>query len=114
RAVKYALRPAHPLPSTARRTSGPDHLRKDLQEDLRSNGFVFDFLVQLQGDPRKMPVEDPRFAWSEAESPFIKVASLEIPAQPFDCAERNNFGENLAFNPWRCLPQHRPLGGISR
>jgi hypothetical protein len=24
------------------------------------------------------------------------------------------FCENLAFNPWRSLPEHRPLGGINR
>jgi hypothetical protein len=24
------------------------------------------------------------------------------------------FCEHLSFNPWRCLPEHRPLGGINR
>jgi hypothetical protein len=24
------------------------------------------------------------------------------------------FCENLAFNPWRVLPEHRPLGGLNR
>ena len=46
--------------------------------------------------------------------PFVKVATLELPPQEFDTPDRRNFGENLSFNPWRCLPEHRPLGGISR
>src|SRR5207248_1602623 len=43
-----------------------------------------------------------------------KVATLEIQMQHFDTAQQNHFGDNLSFNPWRCLPEHRPLGGISR
>ncbi|HEX3990418.1 MAG TPA: hypothetical protein VHX39_04515, partial [Acetobacteraceae bacterium] len=67
-----------------------------------------------QTDAYTMPIEDPGIAWNEADSPFLKVAALTIPAQIFDSAERVEFGDNLSFNPWRCLAEHRPLGGISR
>jgi hypothetical protein len=83
-------------------------------EQLGSGNAVFDFAVQFQTDPYKMPIEDPGITWDESVSPFRKVATLSIPAQIFDTPEQREFGDNLAFNPWRCLPEHRPLGGISR
>ena len=61
-----------------------------------------------------MPIEDPSVRWDEGAAPFRKVATLEIPPQDFDTPERQHFAENLSYNPWRCLPEHRPLGGISR
>jgi hypothetical protein len=81
---------------------------------LASRNAVFDFAVQFQIDPNKMPIEDPGITWDETLSPFRRVATLTIPAQTFDTPERREFGDNLSFNPWRCLPEHRPLGGISR
>ena len=36
------------------------------------------------------------------------------PAGRADTPEQREFGDNLSFNPWRCLAAHRPLGGISR
>jgi len=114
RAVKYSLRPnkAESFPSPQR--SHRDYLREDLKYRLSQSPASFDFLIQVQTDPKGMPIEDATKHWSEGRSPFRKVATLEIPAQDFDTPERQLFGENLAFNPWRCLPEHRPLGGISR
>ena len=74
----------------------------------------FDFLVQLQTDADRMPIEDPRVRWDEARSPFRKVATLRIPAQGFESEARLRLAEHIAFNPWRCLAEHRPLGGINR
>jgi len=47
-------------------------------------------------------------------SPFVKVATVHIPPQNFDTPAQNEYGDNLSFNPWHCLPVHRPLGGINR
>jgi hypothetical protein len=48
---------------------------------------VFEFLVQLQKDPVKMPVEDALTEWKESDSPFVRVALLRIPRQdPVPCA----------------------------
>jgi hypothetical protein len=112
RAAKYALNPR--AFSGAPRTQSADHLREAMVDYLGSRAAIFDFAVQLQTDPDAMPIEDPGVAWSEAASPFQKVATLTIPLQVFDTPERREFGDNLSFNPWRCLPEHRPLGGISR
>ena len=37
-----------------------------------------------------------------------------MPAQDFTSAEQHAFGERLAFTPWNCTPDHRPVGGIQR
>jgi hypothetical protein len=42
------------------------------------------------------------------------VATLEIMPQEFDTEDQDDFGEDLSFNPWRALAEHRPLGGINR
>jgi hypothetical protein len=113
RAVKYSLTPRDTAGAVFRPPSA-DHLREAMVEQLASRSTVFDFAVQVQTDPDAMPIEDPGITWDEAAAPFQKVATLTIPSQGFDTPERREFGDNLSFNPWRCLPEHRPLGGISR
>ncbi len=71
----------------------------------------FDFCIQFQTDAEKMPIEDPTVIWN---SEFIKLATIKIPTQIFDTAERNEFGDDLTFNPWHCLPEHQPLGSFNR
>lgn len=61
-----------------------------------------------------MPIENAAVAWREADAPFQKVATLVIEQQVFDTPERQEFGDRLSFNPRRCLPEHRPLGGLNR
>lgn len=113
-AVKYSTIPE---PSTGRsniRPSSPDYLRERLADDLRGGEARFSFCVQTQTDPVLMPVEDAAARWSEKLSPFRKVATIRIPEQDFDTPERREYGDNLSFTPWNCLPEHEPLGGINR
>jgi hypothetical protein len=42
------------------------------------------------------------------------VARITIPRQAIDSPEREAFCETVAFSPWHCLPDHRPLGGFNR
>jgi hypothetical protein len=114
KAVKYSLTPRDTRQGPVPSNPSADYLREALVEHLAERDAVFDFSVQLQVDPYKMPIEDPGVTWDEALSPFRKVATLTIPSQTFDTPEQHEFGDNLSFNPWRCLPEHRPLGGISR
>lgn len=114
RAVKYSLAPSEPARSTIPRDAGPDYLRDVLKARLAERAVSFDFSIQLREDASKLPIEDPGVPWRGRGAPFRKVATLEILQQRFDTAEQRSFGENLSFNPWRCLPEHRPLGGISR
>jgi hypothetical protein len=114
KAVKYALTPSDVSQGPVPKNPSNDYLREAMVDHLASRDAVFDFCVQFQIDPYKMPIEDPGITWDEALSPFRKVATLTIPSQTFDTSEQREFGDNLSFNPWRCLPEHRPLGGISR
>jgi len=59
-----------------------------------------------------MPVEDTTVEWSESDSPFVPVARIEIKKQTF--VENQKTCENLSFNPWHALPEHRPVGVMNR
>lgn len=113
-AVKYSAIPRvknlDPLPAKP----APDYLRQAMVAQLAKGEAWFDFAVQLQTDAETMPIEDPGRAWSEAASPFRKVASIRILQQEFDSEAQRAFGENLSYTPWHSLPAHRPLGGINR
>ncbi|HSG38692.1 MAG TPA: catalase family protein [Thermoanaerobaculia bacterium] len=112
--VQYHMRPHQKPTSTLPKHPDPNFLRERLREDLGRQETAFDFMVQFQKDPVKMPVEDPMVAWDPRLSPYRKVATLRFPVQTFDSPAQAQFCENLSFNPWRTLPEHRPLGGINR
>ena len=106
--ARAAPQPAFPaiLPTTtcARRWSAT----------LAERGVEFDFAVQLQTDPQRMPVEHDGIEWPERLSPFVTVARLRIPAQRFDTPAQLAFADNLSYNPWHSLAEHRPLGNQNR
>ena len=85
-----------------------------MKAQLADGEACFDFMIQFQTDPVQMPLEDPGKPWDEEISPFIKVATIKIPAQSFDSDAQMEFCENLSFTPWHSLPEHRPLGGVNR
>ena len=94
--------------------SDPDNnfLRQTLQNTLTNGSACMEFLVQ----PRtpSMSVENSKEEWKESDAPFFKVATIEIPKQVFDSPQQNTFCEDLSFNPWHSLPDHRPLGSVNR
>ena len=114
RAVKYSLTPRGAPPAVDRKQDSGNFLREAMAQQLSASDAVFDFSIQLQTDPYKMPIEDPSVNWDESLAPFQRVATLTIPAQVFDTPSRDEMGDNLSFNPWRTLAEHRPMGGISR
>lgn len=113
-AVKYSARPTSDVRDPAPDAPGPDFLKQALTTTLLREEVVFDFLVQTQADPVRMPVEDPTVVWDERVSPFRRVATLRFPVQDCNTPERHAFAENLSFNPWHSLTEHRPLGGTNR
>ncbi len=113
-AVKYSAFPCAGLSGTIAKKSGPGYLRQAMKKELAQDEACFDFMVQIQTDPQKMPIEDARTNWDETLSPFIKVATLKIPSQVFDSPGQMDFCEDLSFTPWHSLSEHRPLGGINR
>ena len=114
RAVHYSLKPRSERRSAVPKSPSDNYLREAMIETLRREDVVFDFMVQLQRDPHRQPIEDPSIEWKEAETPFIPVAELRIPRQEFDSQAQLRFADVLSFTPWHSLPEHRPLGGINR
>jgi len=114
RVVQYHLQPHQQATSTIPVKPASNFLRERLKEDLARQSAAFDFMVQLQTDPIRMPIENPMVAWNSDLSPYRKVATLRLPVQAFDSPAQVQFCETLSFNPWRTLPEHRPLGGINR
>lgn len=109
-AVKYAAIPVENKNFNTV-TKEKDFLRKQMQTDLDDKAVYFDFMIQVQDDPIKMPIEDVCVEWKSA---WHKVARIEIPSQTFNTPERDTFAENLTFSPWHSHKENQPLGGISR
>jgi len=116
RAVKYSVKPSagYRAPLGKIDKADANYLRHTMAAELGASDVCLDFMVQLQGSPKAMPVEDPTILWDERQSPFVKVATIRIPRQVFDTAEQNQLAEDLSFTPWHTLPEHAPLGGINR
>ena len=71
-------------------------------------------MIQLQIDPRTMPIEDATVEWKERDAPYLAVARIRIPHQDVGDPEATRQCEEAAFNPWHCLAEHRPLGSMNR
>ncbi|HWY21191.1 MAG TPA: catalase family protein [Candidatus Acidoferrum sp.] len=110
--VKYSARPCSKARAADVDRSEPNFLREEMQKRLASGTACFDFMVQLQVPGKNMPVEDTTVEWSENDSPFIPVARIEILKQQFEA--NNDVGENMSFNPWHSLPEHKPIGVMNR
>jgi hypothetical protein len=89
-------------------------LKENMQDILDSREMWFDFFIQRYVDKRRTPVEDNLTEWKEQASPPVAVAKIIIPVQDLSSAERARFCENLSFNPWHCLAEHKPLGVVNR
>ena len=94
----------------------PNFLRTALYQQLSIDRVpaCFALQVQKQDANKYMPIEDTSVEWKEKDSPFQTVALVSIPPQDFDSREQNLMCDNLSFNPWHALPEHRPIGGINR
>jgi len=114
RIVKYSLVPTSRIKSLLSPKLSDHYLTENMEKHLAANEASFDFMIQFQKDPSRMPVEDAGVEWSEKESPFIKVATLRIPPQAFRTREREELAEDLSFSPAHSLIDHRPIGGINR
>jgi hypothetical protein len=112
RAVKYSLKPTSVHRSEPPDNPGDSYLSDAMQAHLAHHTASFDFCVQLRRE--RMPIEDAGKLWDESESPFVKLATLQIPTQEFRTKERAELAEMLSFSPGHALPAHAPLGGINR
>jgi hypothetical protein len=91
-----------------------DYLRDAMVAALSKGDVELDIRLQLQTDPHVMPIENNAVLWPERLSPRISVATLRLPRQTFNSPAQMAFARRLSYNPWHCIPEHRPLGNQSR
>ena len=116
-AMQYSM-----WPKTTQRTPVPrlpfrppdDYLRDSMVATLNKQDVEFDIRLQLQTEPYLMPLENNAVLWPERLSPRRSVATLRIPKQTFNSPAQLDFAKQLSYNPWHCIPEHRPLGNQSR
>jgi hypothetical protein len=116
-AMQYSFRPRQTTRTRVPRLPlrPPDnYLRDAMAATLAARDVEFDIRLQLQTDPFRMPIENNAVLWPTRLSPRVPVAMLRIPRQTFDSPEQMAFARVLTYNPWHCLPEHRPLGNQSR
>ncbi len=113
-AVQYSLRPRSAGRSQIPVRPSENYLRDAMNRTLRRGAWSFDFMVQVQTDAHRMPIEDATVKWPEELSPYIPVARLRLPPQRFDSDAQLAFADRLRYNPWHSLPEHKPLGNSNR
>jgi hypothetical protein len=113
--IKFAVKPDRIESKPTSVPDAPNYLRETIVRKLtkEQNQFRFDFLVQFYTNEAKTPIENPMQEWQERDSPFIKIATIEILPQEFDVPERREFDESLSFTPWHTLPAHEPVGSLN-
>jgi hypothetical protein len=113
-AVEYSLKPCLPHRSKIPARPGENYLRDAMVRTLHERELSFDFMVQVQTNSHRMPIEDATVKWPERLSLYVPVARLTLPAQRFDSDAQLAFADVLRYNPWHSLPEHRPLGNSNR
>jgi hypothetical protein len=113
-AMKYSVRPCSHRKTKIPWNPPDDWLRQSMAQTLATTDVELDFLIQLQTDFKRMPLEDASIEWPERLSPFVPVAKITIPRQEFTSPAQMVFARQLAINPWHCIAEHRPLGNQNR
>lgn len=117
RAIKFTIIPQLSSTSKTKKLNSKltdNYLREAMINTLSEHSVKFDFAIQFQTDPTLMPIENASVVWPETLSPFIKVASIEIPKQVFANEKHDKLARNLTINPWHTVPDHKPLGNQNR
>jgi hypothetical protein len=111
--VKFASRPCRSVET--RPLDGSDaELRNDLAARLADTDLCYEFLMQFYKAGVGLAIEDGMSEWTEDKAPFVKFATIHIPKQRFATDDKLRYCDNLSYQPWHALPEHRPLGGINR
>ena len=120
RVVRYVATPVAPRRGENSDTESDNYLRNALVETLNparhpnAQPIAFDFSIQIRHRPTPADVEDANRQWRRRRDVKVSLARIEIPMQQFDVADQECACQDLSFNPWHCLPEHRPLGGLNR
>lgn len=113
-AMRYSIHPTSGERTPIPRRPGANYLREAMATTLARQPVELDFRVQLQTDADRMPVENASVIWPERLSSPVSVARVRLPVQSFDTPEQHAWARSLSFQPWHCVPEHRPLGSQNR
>jgi len=109
--VKFRLDPETPPQNVP--NNAPDYLAVDLCQRLLTREYRFRFMVQRRTNPATMPLDEATKEWSEAESPFVHVATLTLSQQDIAARGQAEYGQSLAFNIWRVPLEQSPVGSLA-
>lgn len=113
RYCKYTIVPQHAPSVNPPDFDDPGYLRKDMLQRMAQREACFHFMVQVWTSDEPAPVDDAMALWDELSMPPVHVATLTLPVQDVEARSQAEYGETLAFNPWRTLKEHEPVGSIS-
>ena len=75
---------------------------------------MFDFPTRLRHAATSDDVEDTSRWWTRPQERIVRLGSIAIPKQSLLAQNQLYDCEHMVFNPWNCLPEHRPLGSVNR
>lgn len=115
-AVRFAWVPIA-APTGDGPSKGPHHLADDLATRLRRGAIEYALELQFFVDETRTPIEDGSVDWLVDVAPYVRVARLVIPQQDAASEHGRRVAERIqqmSFDPWHALEEHRPLGGMMR
>jgi hypothetical protein len=91
-------------------------LVRDLDPRTHRGGddVVFDLSIRVRHAATSDDVEDASRWWTRPQERIVRLGSIAIPRQSFLTHNALYDCEHMVFNPWNCLPEHRPLGSVNR
>ena len=122
-AVKYVTHPVNCANGkiirsngTTPEDAGEDYLRIDLAAKLAAKEVCFGLYLQplpksADQEELRSLVEDTRMDFGTNE---VRVGLIRVPVQQIDTPSKQQYCENLSFNPWQAGVEHQPLGGMNR
>lgn len=105
-----------PAVSTTQARRGDDWA-EDFAAWLQERELRFEVQLQFFVNEAQTPIEDASVDWPEDVAPYLTVATLVVPQSALQSRSDRTFTELVeaaAFDPWKALAAHRPLGRVMR
>jgi Catalase len=118
--VRYIVGPAKGTGGDATERAVSEEESNYLRDRMRQrlldgkSPVVLDFSLQIRDRATVQDVERASRAWRRRADRIVPIARIEVPPQNFTTADKFCNCEDMRFNPWHALPEHRPLGGLNR
>lgn len=115
--AKFSLAPVAPqllsLDGAAIKTED-DAQRHAIQSHFDTQAGDWELRVQLNVDLDQMPLEDASVEWPETLSAYVAVARVRLAPQVTWDDTLARLDDEIAYDQWNCLVEHRPLGAVNR